>query len=372
MIKKTVKSILSIILIISLFVPFAYTEVDAASSSIVNNGIYYIKNRRTGKYLTAAGTSANSNIYQGDYTGSTLQQFKLVRKEVSTYTYYNIVSVANTSLILDVNNAYDTNGTNIKLFTETTYTGAQYFRFIQTFSDTICSYRIMPKLSTTKVLSIASGSLLSNANVELYTNSSSYLYQDWVLERVSTVSVDNVTPITIYSQEEPTTCGSACARMILAKHGVFVSEDDIKDYAHSQNPEDPLGYTYVFALELAINHFLSEDDIDTHYVWQQYTNVGADVYELLFALAVENNMPVQIVIDNYSGTNTALPYRSDGHYVVVTGMKSDSSAQEPYICVSDPFTTTQKQYAGIWEIPVSELYNFSQRHSAYVIIEDSN
>ncbi len=374
MIKKYTKFILSLILIISLFIPNTVLTANCKSSLIENNGIYYIKNRRTGKYLTAAGTTANSNVFQGNFTGSTLQQFKLVRREISPYAYYNIVSVANTSLRLDVHNAYDTNGTNIKLFTETTYTGAQNFRFYQTYSNTIGSYRIMPQLSTTKVLSITGNSLLDNANVELYTDSSSNLYQDWVLEKVSSVEIANVTPITIYNQETGSTCGPACARMILAQHGVTVTEDAIVrqaqwEYDNSNNRA--LGYTFVFALVKTINHFLSENNINVRYEYYLFEDVGTDVYELLFALAAENNVPIQIPIDNDSGTNTGLPYRTDGHYVVVTGIKYDSSDSESYICVSDPYKTTSNEYAGIWEIPVAELYNFSQRHSAFFIMQNT-
>lgn len=224
--KKHFLGIFSLFLVLFLLLGSLIIPVNAASSSIVNNGIYYIKNQRTGKYLTAASTSSGANIYQANFTGGSLQKFKLVKTSTTGTAYYNIVSAANTSLRLDVVNASDSSGADIKLFVENpSYASAQAFKLVQTVNaSTINSYKIMPQLSSTNVLSIKSASLLSGANVQLGTSSSSATYQDWVFERVSTLEISNVTPINIYKQQESTTCGSACARMILAKHGITVTE----------------------------------------------------------------------------------------------------------------------------------------------------
>ncbi len=365
--KKLSKMFFTILCVFSILVSSSFF-VYSVSSTVSNNNVYYIKNQRTGKYLTAAGTTAGSNIYQCDYTGSNLQKFKLVLKDMDTYAYYNIVSYANTNLLVDINNAYDVNGTNVKLYTETSYIQAQQFRFIHTNVNTISSYRIMPRLSTTKVLSVASGSLFSGANVELYTNTSSYAYQDWVLENVAETSICNVTPINIYKQDTSTTCGSACVKMILAYHGFFISETDIYAKAREINPGG-IGYTYVWTLTDTLNYFLTESNSTVRYDNIELPDVGVDYYTLLFALAAENNQPAQLLIGNDTVTNTSLPYSTEGHYVVFSGMKADASGANPYVCVADPYSTSSATYAGLWEIPMAELYNFSQARSAHIIIK---
>lgn len=72
---------------------------------------------------------------------------------------------------------------------------------------------------------------------------------------------------------------------------------------------------------------------------------------------------------NDTVTNTSLPYSTEGHYVVFSGMKADASGSNPYACVADPYSTSSATYAGLWEIPMAELYNFSQARSAHIIIK---
>ncbi len=239
----------------------------------------------------------------------------------------------------------------------------------------------MPKLSSTKVLSIANDTsnsydfLESDVNVELYSNSPSKSYQDWVLENVSQVNIINATPITIYQQETNSTCGSACVRMILKKHNIIISESDIKNTAHSYNPNDPIGYTYVFALVKTLNYYLESAGVSTRYTHDTFENIGVDYYTIIFGLAVESNQVIQILFKHPSRTcsNTGFPYYSidSAHYVLLAGMKSAADGSNPYACVSDPYYTGSLSHSGIWEIPMTEIYDFSQTKGAYLIFENN-
>ena len=368
--KKRSLAIISFVLSFALLISSSIITGTAASSSIVNNGIYYIKNQRTGKYLTAVSATSGANIYQANYTGSTLQRFKLVQAENSTGgKYYNIISAANTSLRLDVANASNSDGANIGLFVENSaYSQAQRFKLTMTNSSTVKSYRIMPKLSSTRVLSVTSGSLLSGANVQLATSSSSYAYQDWIFERVADLEIQNVTPINIYKQEHYTTCGSACVKMILKKYGITVDEDDIKERAQLYKPSKSDGYTYIEALTPTINYYLAENNSSVRYAYVNYGELGIDIFTLLVALATENNIPIQLPIDNTTGANTGLPYTTSGHYLVICGAKADTTGDNIYVCVADPYMNSAGvTKAGVWEIPIEELYNFNKNHSGWVI-----
>lgn len=364
--KKLLSVLLSFVLCCSTLCIFN-VKSDAASSTITNNATYYIKNKRTGKYLTAAGATAGSNIYQADFNGSSSQKFKLVYKETSTYAYYSILYAANTDLYVDVNNASDSNNANIKLFTETSYTQAQRFRLIATNTSTIKSYRIMPKLSTTRVLSVAGGSLFSGANVELYTSSSNYAYQDWIFENVSNTEVINVTPINIYAQETNSTCGAACARMIVAKYGVYLTENEIKEKA-VDIVSSTSDYTAFETITPTVNYFLRINNKNIEFAYESFS-LDLDAYTLLLGLAVSENMPLQVPFVSESLTSTALPYTSYGHYCVVTGLKSDSSTNKTYVCIADPYATGSTTHAGIWEIPIEEFRLFNQRHSGRIMYQ---
>lgn len=269
---------------------------------------------------------------------------------------------------LDVVNASNSDGANIGLFVENSaYSQAQRFKLTMTNSSTVKSYRIMPKLSSTRVLSVTSGSLVSGANIQLATSSNSYAYQDWIFERVADLEIQNVTPINIYKQEHYTTCGSACVKMILKKYGITVDEDDIKEKAQKLN-NIPNGYTYVGALTETINYYLAANNSSVRYEYVDYGDLGIDIFTLMVALATANNIPIQLPIKNTTGTNTGLPYTTSGHYLVICGAKSDTTGENIYVCVADPYMNSAGvTKAGVWEIPIAELYNFSTNHSGLVI-----
>lgn len=151
----------------------------AVSAEIKSGNVYYLKNHYSNQYLELRGSSMSSDLYQYDYMGSAAQQFKLILVEGSgDDAYYNIVPLVNEELRLDIDNALNQNGTAIKSYKiNDPYSRAQLYKFIDNKDG---SYRIMPKLSNSKVLEIAgpSQSIYSKAQIWDYVGADN---QKWII-----------------------------------------------------------------------------------------------------------------------------------------------------------------------------------------------
>lgn len=135
-----------------------------AADAVKNGHLYYIKNVRSGLYLTA---NSQNNIYQGTLTNNESQRFFMKRETVNSVKYYAIVSDMNSNYRLDIDNAVDANYQNVKLFVENSaYASAQRFKLLK---QSNYRYQIMPQLSSTRVLDVENASTASGANVQLYT-----------------------------------------------------------------------------------------------------------------------------------------------------------------------------------------------------------
>ncbi len=156
--------------------------VNAASATPVDGKTYFVRNVGTGKYLTCVNTTnPNRNIVQQGFRYLESQRFTL--DHITTYNnnkYYEMISNhTSDEYRIDVDNANDANGTNIKLFDDNPdYPNAQCFAFISNGDGT---YRIMPRLSSTRVFEVVNGSTAENANVQLWTYNSSLSYHKWEL-----------------------------------------------------------------------------------------------------------------------------------------------------------------------------------------------
>lgn len=175
------KSFLSILVCLALSLAFFLQNplpiADAASSILTSNQIYYIKNKRTGKYLTASSSSSGATLSMQNFSESNLQKFKVTLAETTNgVKYYTISLNANTNLKVNVTNSSNADGARIGLST-TSATNAQRFNFIINSSHGQNSYKIMPKLSTTRVFSIADN-LGIGVPIYLYGNNASSYHQD--------------------------------------------------------------------------------------------------------------------------------------------------------------------------------------------------
>ena len=154
---------------------------------------FYIKNKRSGKYLTAASASSTANVYQSDFTGNNNQKWTLEYVPLSAYQdrYYQI-KLYDTDYVLDVycGSVYEpsgnANGTKIQLYPKGSG-GNQLWRFIRNWNGT---YKIMSNLAyDAKGLTIENASISNNANCILYTHNVNFSYNDdWTLEPINLYS----------------------------------------------------------------------------------------------------------------------------------------------------------------------------------------
>ena len=158
------KKIASIILLVVILVMSIVNASAYGPIAPANNHLYYIQNVRSGKYLTVNG----NNIEQSGLEYNENQRFFVRQsKTASGITYYHFVPDCNNAYCIDVNNAVDANGSNIKIYSNsTTVPAAQNFRLI---SNGNYMYQVMPEISSTRVWDVANASLNNGANVALYT-----------------------------------------------------------------------------------------------------------------------------------------------------------------------------------------------------------
>ena len=322
--------------------------------------VYYIKNKRTGKYLTASSSSSGATLALHNFTGGELQRFKLKKETINSTTYFSITLQANANLKVNVTNSSNTDGTRIGLTTTTTPT-AQRFRFI---IDTSCgqnSYRIMPQLSSSRVFSIANN-LGSGVPVYLYSNNSTSYHQDWIMEMI-TLDYAICPNVKINHQNTDTTCGCACVRNIMSSFNLNYSEKNISDLATSIADDKGLDYTYVSVLTETINRLLAANNIDITYSYESLGNV-TDENWYAFLLASEASKGYPIIFNGNFKNNPYVPYTTTGHYVLGTGAKTPYEPTIYTAIISDPYKVGNTIYAGIWEMPIGQLKASNQAHSS--------
>lgn len=135
------------------------------------SGQYYILNANSSRHLTA--NTSTYNVSQQTGAAASTQKWNVI------YTgngYYYLQPASNLDRRLDVYNAWDINGANIQIHTENG-NDAQKYRIIPSGGSTV--YRIVPAISSTRAVSVASPYTTDGANVELqeYVGAA---YQHWV------------------------------------------------------------------------------------------------------------------------------------------------------------------------------------------------
>ena len=109
---------------------------------------------------------SNNVVQQWTFHGGTNQQWKLVYN--SSDGCYSIIPMVTPSYFLDVDNAWDDNGTKIKIFQNTAH-DAQRFRIID--SGTVGgaqTFKIQPKISATRVVDVYGMGTHDGANIHLW------------------------------------------------------------------------------------------------------------------------------------------------------------------------------------------------------------
>ena len=162
--------------------PFNYEPEHGLS--VPSSGLYFLKNKRSGKYLTA-DVYNGGNAYQSDFTGSSNQKWYISQVEG---TVYFTIRTENQNYSLDVysgginesNSASgNADGSNIQVFGNNSGNN-QRWRFVRNWNGT---YKILSALSTSRGLTVYNASNADNANCILYTHNVNFTYNDdWTIE----------------------------------------------------------------------------------------------------------------------------------------------------------------------------------------------
>lgn len=186
--KKVLRQALVTVLLFSILVlPAAWQSEAAATTTLTNGWFYLIQNVHSGKFLEVANGNVvvGANVYQDAfYFDTTLAQIfclKVAETGIDDSDYHQLSPAGNLPLCMDVDNAWDVDGANIKIFSSNPGYGAQSFKFI---SNGDGSFRIKPHFSDTRVLGVANNSTANQANVELVTWTG-HASQKWVLKKVN-------------------------------------------------------------------------------------------------------------------------------------------------------------------------------------------
>lgn len=136
------------------------------SVKTLGSGLYSIENVSSKMVLDAAGagTVNFTNVQQYQSNGTVAQQWKIL----DAGNGYCTIAASYCSKVLDVAGGSSVSGTNVQLY-DSNSTAAQQWSFSQvTMPLSSGIYTISTSLSSSKVLDVAGGSMLSGGNIQIY------------------------------------------------------------------------------------------------------------------------------------------------------------------------------------------------------------
>jgi hypothetical protein len=272
------------------------------TSTPANNHWYALRNKGSGKYLDVpGGTSAdNTPLQSWEWLGGNAQLFRL-NNTTTTSGYFTIMPKVNSSLLLNVGNAWNGNGAEITNYhVNPSYPNAQQFKFISNGDGT---YRIMPALSTTRVVEVGAYKTANGGKIQLYTWDANNTgggreFQKWSLEkiRLSTWSNDSS-----YSKGQYVPMSGR----VLAKRNATLDKK-FETFAiftldqHNVNAVNSYGsdrhLTYELRYERPSQHPQNTDRVEGKNIWIQNTTYSADFDD-------DNDNPLLDLADQIAGTH---------------------------------------------------------------------
>lgn len=197
--KRKIRRVIALLSIVTVvFLPSSMTVSAAATIRIqptyVSNRFYVFQNVHSGKFLEVAdgNVASGTTLWQDTFNFDTnrSQVFRILHASMDDIgedvpadeEYFAICPYASSNYFLDVDNANDANGTNIKLFGYNPGHGAQSFLFEK---DDDNSFYIKPYLSrsSNRVLTVVNSSTSNKANVVLSTCTES-TSQKWIIKEI--------------------------------------------------------------------------------------------------------------------------------------------------------------------------------------------
>ena len=171
--------------------------------------------------------------------------------------------------------------------------------------------------------------------------------QKWTFELIDDDGVPEVN-VNLYVQARTDTCGLASMRMVLSAFSINKSETDLYNLTGAYSPT-------VGKICTTLNTLISGNGE------YKYCNLNLSIYNEYLAMLrnLSAGYPVIVLIkkDTLSDTDI-LKYKTNGHYIVVSGLKYKSSEHMMYAIVKDP----HYNYYGTYELPLDLLLSYSRSH----------
>ena len=198
-----------------------------------------------------------------------------------------------------------------------------------------------------------------------YSSSDSYLF------RAKTYPTANVS-VPLYEQQTNYTCSCACARMVMKKYGITISEanyinkanlyisqyytdsnnDGYDDYSGAVVPD----YTYIWIKVGTYNMFLSQNSISTRFKYTDIASYNSTQYGDIIARNLSAGHPVECAVAIYN--SNIFPYETGGHYVVMRGTYYNTSQLVYTAIINDPYPGNPQTY----NVPISEMLRHNKAH----------
>ena len=160
----------------------SFNYVTGPTLSAITEGIYYIRNQNSGKYIDVLGqhTYGGANIHQWSFHGGPSQQWKITQKDGRWYTLEPLHAPG---MAMDVDNSKMENGTNIRLCAYNN-ANAQQFGFVKLSNG---AYRIVTKITSgQRGASVESSSTADGGNIHQWAYSGA-ANDHWFLEKADQV-----------------------------------------------------------------------------------------------------------------------------------------------------------------------------------------
>lgn len=363
-----------------LMVSYVNEEEVSEGLGLTNWKSYYIKNKRSGLYLTTSGDYDEANIYQSNFTGSSNQKWTL---KYQGDGYYKI-HPENSDRLIDIYGGSEypsgnMNDTNIQLY-QNNGGYNQHWKIVRNWNGT---YRFLSRLSGySRAFVVQGASYSSGENVILYDYSSDYMFNDdWTLEPVELGDADfySFTNSGEYNIDTTTNINLAVA---LAESIGFTGYD-----LQNRSAYDAYNFMMLDGLWYFTGHgnpssvwFNSCDDG----VWKSSYIKASGVYNTSYTYLIDlmpvnqlKELSLAVFSSCYTGENLGTSnmvgnvYKRGAHYVVahvgITEVGCDHewmiqffTALNDGYCIYDAMELADEY---LYSVHGSEVANLNQRHT---------
>lgn len=310
-----------------------YVKVVYNASSF-EPGVYYIRNKHSGKYMDVNGqyTTSGTNVHQWQFHGGQSQQWRVTSVGGG---YYNIRPMHAPSLALDVYNASTQSGSNalgegnVQIYSYNN-TDAQKWKILLNTHLSDGTYRVEAKCSG-MCLNVVLAETNNGRNIIQYPYSAGGAQNDdWVFERV-----DTTLNVPLIPQMQTLWCWAASAEMLARIRNINYTRDqwDAAHYVIDNRPVKPDGYPSTYNFDGSLSESAAAAKYITNNEYSFYA-AGAIYSQFALTRTLRQSYPVLVARGVYRNSDKK---RLEGHATIIYGFYYDSSGNL-YLRVKDPWS----------------------------------